>query len=455
MFHEGVLPGAADGDTIVAVATPAGYAERGVIRLSGPAARVLAARLFAPRDGGPADPLPARGLHHGELLLPPEGLVCPVTLWVFRAPRSFTGEDMVELHLPGAPGLLQMVQSTLQAGGARPAGPGEFTYRAFLSGRIDLSRAEAVAALIGATDESQRRRSLALLDGGLARVVAGLRDRLLQILVPLELSLDFADQDVDAVLPPDPVGTLESLAADLRAHARGQAATTRPGTRRVVLEGPANAGKSTLFNSLLGRPEAIVSRLPGTTRDVLTGDLVLEDGQRVQLLDTAGKGVVGTQADRQAHRRRVRFTREADLVLEVRDARLEPGPPRRRRQRRLRVLTHRDLLPAPQQNGHVLLVSGVTGEGLTDLREAMARRLRDPGSPAGEAPVAVNMRQAAAFGRAGEAVRRAAKAWAVGGLPECAADDLHAALRFLREITGEEARDEVLAAIFSTFCIGK
>lgn len=448
---------AGEPDTIVAAATAKGPAPRGVIRLSGPCAAACAAAVVR---AGAAD---VRGSGRGVLetsvavTADGDGPAVPARLLVFRAPRSFTGEDVVEIHLPGAPVLLDLVQDRLVRAGARPAHAGEFTRRAFLNGRIDLTRAEAVLALTRARDRAGRRAALAWLDGAIERRIAGLRDAIHGVLVPLELSLDFSDQDVEIPVPPEAMrrlGTAEAEAAALASGARIRPlAASRP---RVVLEGPPNAGKSTLFNRLVGREAALVDGAAGTTRDVLLGETETA-GLRVVVADTAGWGVGTTEADREAHRHRARTLREADLVLEVRDARRvrpDRAPPGARR---LRALTHADLVdPGPACLPGEVPVCGLTGAGVDELRARLATAVAGPDRGAAEGgPPEVNLRHAAALRAAAASIAAARRALDAGAGAEFVAADLRAALAELDPITGADATQDVLDRIFSEFCIGK
>lgn len=453
-------------DTIVAISTPRGAAARGVIRLSGDRARECVDAWFLPMGGQRSAAEVPRGVSQGRFKLGRSRTAAECLVVVAKGPRSFTGEDVVELHLVGAPLLLEVAQELLVRAGARPAEPGEFTRRAYLNGRIDLTRAEAVLALIRAQDDEERRAALALLDGGLERRCAVIRDRVLRALVPLELGLDFSDQDIDIPVPEAAVRGLDRAAAELAELA--SEGTERAAARhcyRVVLEGPANAGKSSLFNNLLGESAALVTEVAGTTRDVLTGELEL-GGLRVELVDTAGHDVEAGLPDAEAHASRRRRLREADLVIEVRDVRQADGDrsavfadragdvvaPRRR------VWTHADLLSdgaRPETATGDVLVSNVSHVGLDALRTAIVDALHAAASSDASRSVQVNARQASGFRAAHRLLDAARHAYANGDDAECVASDLHAVLHELRDVTGEASGDELLDRVFSDFCIGK
>lgn len=440
-------------DTIVAISTPRGAAVRGVIRVSGPDARAVVGALCE-GDDSPRDQ--ERGVIDGRLRLGRSRMSVPVRLLVTAGPRSFTGEDVVEVHVDGSPMLLEVVQELLVQEGGRLAEPGEFTRRAYLNGRLDLTRAEAVLALIRAQDDREREAALALLEGGVERRVAVVRDRVLHALVPLELGLDFSDQDVEVPLPEGAADGLRRSVVDLDALAEG--AREQGAARsccRVVLEGPANAGKSSLFNQLVGRDAALVTPIPGTTRDVLCAEIEV-DGCRFELVDTAGDDVTRTAADAAAHGQRRRRLREADLVIETHDLR---RPPPRARPDHLLVLTHLDLCEGEERasagRSGAFAVSNVTGEGLVVLRSAIIARLARGAAATSRGPVHVTARQAQSFRVASERIGCAADALSRGCDPELVASDLHVALSQLRDVIGEKVGDDVLDRVFRDFCIGK
>jgi len=358
----------------------------------------------------------------------------------------------VEFHLAGSPLLLEIAQELCVREGARVAEAGEFTRRAYLNGRLDLTRAEAVLAMIRARDDEERRAALALLEGGLERRLAVIRDRVLRALVPLELALDFSDQDVEILSGADMAPDMERSARELEDLASGaQEAGVQRSCFRVALQGPANAGKSSLFNRLLGEDVSLVTRIAGTTRDALTGEMEV-GGVRIELVDTAGDGVTNTLADMRAHEVRRRQLREADLILEVRDLRNAAVAPDPGRPGRLRVWTHADQVPGELGTGD-LVVSNLTGVGVDEVRREIGRWLGE--SVAGVGPLLITGRQASALRAAADAVRRARGGFAREDGLELVASDLRDALHHLRVLTGESASDDVLDRIFSEFCIGK
>jgi len=437
-------------DTIVAVATPRGRGAIGIIRLSGPSA-LAAARPLAPRL--PSEPVPryaywsplldrlGRRLDEGLVLcFPPDG--------------SVTGELVVELHSHGSPAVQALLLGALlDHDGVRLADAGEFTERAFLHGRIDLARAEAVADLIGAEGEAATRAAAAQLGGALGDAIRSVRGPLLDLQADLEALLDFPDESAEVEGGVGPrLAVARAAVASLRATAvRGR--LFRHGAR-VVLAGPVNAGKSTLFNQLVGEERALVDPEPGTTRDVLEAPAEL-GGLAITWVDTAGLGPPNGRVEAMGMELTRREVKTADVVLMIVPA---SAPPSVREDCRrglsgavtLDVASKADLVaPGP---GEGLAVSARTGLGLDALREHVLVLLR--GTGADVAGAAVSERHAEALGRADRALRAAEAAQGPAAI-ELAAADVLTALEALGEITGESATPEVLQAIFRRFCIGK
>ena len=407
-----------------------------MLRLSGPAAgRALAALAGPLPEPRRAVLRSVRDAESGELL--DRGLV----LW-FPGPASFTGEDAAELHLHGAPVVMDAVQAALvRLDGLRPAEPGEFARRAFEAGRMDLTAVEGLAELIDAETEGQRRQALHALGGGLARQFDGWRKQLVRALAHIEAAIDFSDEELPEGLEAEVSDTVAAVRAEmaeaLAGSARGE--LVRDGFR-VALVGAPNAGKSSLLNALAAREVAIVSPGAGTTRDVLEARLSIE-GYLVRLIDMAGLHESDDPVEREGMRRARAEAASADLrlLLAAPDA---PPPPD---MAGLAIRTKADLGAAP---GPGPAVSARTGEGLEALRGSIAEAVR---SRVAGPPGALRARHARALRQSAEALDR----FAAAPQTDLAAEDLRLAVRALGRVTGRVDVEDLLDAIFREFCIGK
>jgi tRNA modification GTPase len=437
-------------DTIVALATPPGPGARAIVRLSGPEALAAVGALFAPREAlAPG----RRALVEGSVRLPGVAAPLPADVYFWPGPHSYTGQDVAEVHVLSSPPLVEALVAALLQAGARPAGPGEFTLRAFLCGKLDLTRAEAVHGVIAAGSRDELRQALAQLAGGVARPLQALRDDLLNLLADVEAGLDFADEDIAFV---EEKGLLLRLGSAL-AHVtllgkqleqRGVAGRAF----RVVLAGRPNAGKSSLFNALAGAA-ALVSPEPGTTRDYLVRRLEL-GGAAVELVDTAGWQEAGDAVESQAQALGRQQAERADLVLLCLEAGVarsaaEADLLKQERPAAVGVTTKSDLGAAPAD---LLATSAVTGEGLEALRELLAERARRWAQPP-LAPSLSRCRHHVAECLA--SLRRAHAVALYQDPPEILALELRGALEQLGEMVGAVYTDDLLDRIFSRFCIGK
>lgn len=427
---------------IFALATGAGRSAVAVIRLSGlgcgAMVQALAGPLPAPRRAS------LRVLRHGGVPLD-RALV----LW-FPGPASYTGEDSAELHLHGGPAVIAAVAAALEALGGRPAEPGEFTRRAFLHGRMDLTAAEGIADLIAAETEAQRRQALRQAEGGLAQLHAAWAQRLTRLLARQEAFIEFEEED----LPSDLDAQVEADAATLRAEMAAMLAEGDRGEKlreglTIAILGAPNAGKSSLLNALAGREAAIVSARAGTTRDVVEVRLILA-GVPVTLADTAGLREAADEIEAEGVRRALARAETADLRLLVFAADAAPDPVTLglRGPNALTVLNKVDLGTGAMEGA--LAVSARTGLGLGDLRQ----RLEDAAAlRAGLADGAMltRPRHRAALREALAELERLPHA----GLPELRAEALRAALRALSRLTGRVDVEQVLDLVFGEFCIGK
>jgi len=467
-------------DTIAAISSPAGVSIRGIIRISGPASFSVAGTVFY-RDGD--ESLEQVGGHRrlsGRVMLD-EQVALPGEAYFFRAPASYTRQDVVELHLPGSPPILSLVLEKLTERGIRPAGPGEFNARAFFNGALDLTRVEGVAAGIHARNDSQLRASEALLHGRLSKQTEILRDQLADLLVLLEAEIDFAEEPIDFVSPQQVKETVHSVIVDLDEFLQGSPSVEQLGMLpEVVLVGRPNAGKSTLFNFLTGTDRAIRSATAGTTRDVLSAPMSLEHGE-IMLSDCAGllgdtfsPDVSSDVIARQAEAAAQRSIRTADLVCVVIDAgdtTLEqvdhilsklPEKP-------YLVITNKIDCLAPSQRkkwqkatfrgGPVFPVSALTGEGVDYLRHGMEELVLSDVHSHGTDVLALSNRQREALKTARTAMERvdelAQQSAEIVDRMELLALEVREAMNALSLLTGEVTTEDLLGRIFSNFCIGK
>ena len=447
-----------------------------MVRLSGPQSLSIASRLF--RSSSPLDHCPTHTLHHGTLM-DGEELLDDAVAGVFRAPRSYTGEDVVEFSCHGGTHILHRVVDTCLRAGARMADPGEFTRRAFLNGKLDLTQAEAVGDLIAARSDAQRRLALESLRGGLSKKLGPLRERILNLLAHLEAHLDFVEDEIPDLSRADIRKGLESLKADLAAllGSSGNSRLWREGLK-IAIVGRPNAGKSSLFNALLKENRAIVADVPGTTRDTLEESAVW-DGVPVTLVDTAGLRETADAVEKEGTDRARRALTEADLVFLVVEAGHGPLPEDRivaeevRGRPTVLVLNKADLLQThlrqarhpgesrddePKEWGlpniPTVFVSALSGDGLIDLRRE-ALRVAGGGQEPKEPGIVFNARQEHRLRETLSALNEACVAVDNSAPEETLAIDLRLALAGLNAVTGEGAPEEVLDAIFSRFCVGK
>jgi tRNA modification GTPase len=450
-------------DTIVAIATPAGHGGIGIVRLSGPGAVSIVARMT-----GRSRPFRRRQatlacLRDGTDRTRP--IIDQVVVTWFQAPASYTGEDVVEIGAHGSPIVLRQIVARAMEDGARLAEPGEFTLRAYLHGRIDLVQAEAVADLVNAVTPLQARAAADQLDGTLTAALGAIDAALFELAARLEASLDFPDEGFHFIAQDAAASDLDAIGARLDALVRDgrRGRMIREGAT-VVIAGRPNAGKSSLFNALAGADRAIVSHAPGTTRDVLTERVDL-DGLPITLVDTAGlrqpESLVEAEGVNRA-RKAVEVARlvlvvvdgSAPLAAEDRDGIAATGA------ERIVVISKSDL-PAAWSEHHdgapgadAVRVSAQSGDGLALLRAGIVRVLTGEG-PRADTPAMSNVRHLALADEARASVRRAQAALASGATEELVLAELTAARSALEMIVGRRAPDDLLHHIFGRFCIGK
>ncbi|AGM41781.1 GTPase involved in tRNA modification and in thiophene and furan oxidation [Spiribacter salinus M19-40] len=439
--------------TLCAVATPPGRGGIGVVRVSGPDAQALAQAIASPLPAPRYAALRRFRDSNGEAL--DEGLVL-----FFPGPQSFTGEDVVEFHGHGGPIVLDRLLQRLLALGAVLAEPGAFSQRAFLNGRLDLTRAEAIADLIDAGSESAARAAMHSLQGEFAETVNGLVASVTELRVHLESSIDFADESLDGLAADELIGRIDAIAERLAAtrRAAGQGQRLQEGLT-LVIAGRPNAGKSSLLNALAGRDAAIVTELAGTTRDILDTQLHI-DGLPLRVLDTAGLRDGGDVIEQEGVRRAQAAMARADRILLVSDDAAKDPDASSDLLDELpadvpltRVASKIDLTDrAPGVQAGVIGVSALTGAGLDHLRAHLRGELGEMHTEAG---FIARRRHLQALDAAAEALTEARGAAAAGLGDELVAESLRLAQDRLGEITGTVTTEDLLGAIFSTFCIGK
>lgn len=451
------------GDTIAAFSSAVASAARIILRLSGPVSHGLARALCPGYFPVPASATQAY-LHFADLR-------CPAWLYAFCSPHSYTGEDLIEFHLPGNPVLAQLLLDELLRRGVRLAEAGEFTARAYFAGKLDLTEAEGVAAAIAAGSDEELQAARQLLAGELARRLRPAMDRLTETLALVEIGIDFSEEDV-TFLPADEIRHRvnevdAALARLLSESTRFERLVHEP---RIVLVGRPNAGKSTLLNTLAGRPRAIVSNTAGTTRDILSATIDLPRGQ-VQLIDVAGLDEPATADDVIAIQMRahaMQAVESAEHVLLIQDASNPLAPPAIPRAFDLAILTKSDLLPGASPSAtsgqrhfvgpdssslrFPLIVSAHTGAGLPELRDALDH-LAFQRAGAG-ITLALNRRHVLAIEEARAALSRISDRLK-DSAGELIALELRESLDALGRVLGSVTPDDILGRIFASFCIGK
>lgn len=447
-------------ETIAAISTAPGRGGIGIVRLSGSRARAIAegmVRLTRPLAPGRT--------RFGHMVDPDTGEVMDeVVVTFFAAPHSYTSEDIVEIAMHGSPVLLNYALERALKAGARPAEPGEFTQRAFLSGRLDLTQAEAVRDLIDANTLHQARVAAQQMGGSLSRRIAPIKERLIALIAGLEAGVDFAEDDIDT-MPADQIAIrLEAVAAPLQELERSfsYGRLVHEGLRLAIVGRP-NVGKSSLFNRLVERDRAIVTPVAGTTRDLVTERVAIE-GIPVELIDTAGLRETSDEIETIGIAKSREAMADADVVLLVVDGASPQAHPEDANT--LASITGRPVLIAAnkldlgttnlelQHSVPVVRTSAITGEGIADLRRSILA-IATNGASSQDTALVTNLRQKQAVTEALAALHRAKEATGAGLPHEVLLVDLYDTLGALDRLTGTTTADDILNLIFSSFCIGK
>ncbi|UCF58018.1 MAG: tRNA uridine-5-carboxymethylaminomethyl(34) synthesis GTPase MnmE [Deltaproteobacteria bacterium] len=456
-------------DTIAAIATPIGQAGIGIVRMSGPHARQIAEKIFKPKR--PIKRLRAHRLYLGHLIDTSSGeMIDEVLLSFMKAPHSYTREDVVEINSHSGYLLLSMILQIVLNEGARLAKPGEFTFRAFVNGRIDLTQAEAIVDLINSKSERGLHLASQQIKGKFRTEIEGLRQKVVEILAHTEVAIDFPEEEYGNISREEMAqrvsrDLIEPIAKIMAAHAQRKIWMEGIDT---VIAGRVNVGKSSLLNRLLNEQRAIVTAIPGTTRDIIESTIHIE-GIPIRLMDTAGFRKVKGEVERIG----IDLTKEklasADLSLIV----LDQSRPLNRddlnilakaeKNKSLILLNKIDLAPRINQedlnralNGMpVVTISALTGEGIDDLRRAIRDHVMAGDVDTTSSHLAPNLRHRTALIEASKYFKNAFRSMRVGLPLEVIALDLNSGLEALGEIIGETTNEEIIEKIFSEFCLGK
>lgn len=465
ILHYGNIRPMHDLDTICAVSTPPGEGGIGIIRISGKEALAIASRVFKPRAQKKSGGQASHTLQYGWVVVPETGeRVDEALMSVMRAPATYTREDVVEINCHGGTVPLARTLSLLIRTGARQAEPGEFTKRAFLNGRIDLSQAEAVMDIIRAkTDLAQKAATVQLL-GGLSSEIAELRQKLVAIVASVEVAIDFPEEDIETSsglpLMQEVTAVIAGINAMLATVNCGRLLRDGFGTAIV---GRPNVGKSSLLNALLRTNRAIVTEVPGTTRDVLEEYLNI-NGVPLRILDTAGIRHSQDLVEQEGIRRSLAAIHAADLVLVVLDGSQELCDEDNRvldaiKEKHAMLVINKADLPVQLRGldpaAIQIRLSCKTGEGLDELRSAISSFIRNRAMPLREHAWAVNQRHRTALEKSKESLEKTIQSIKAGLSPEFLALDLRVALDELGVIIGVTCTEDILERIFNDFCIGK
>ena len=448
-------------DTVAAIATAAGTGGIAIVRISGPEAEGILKKMFIP--AAKREYFESHRLMYGHAVDEDGGTLDEVMAVLMRAPGTYTREDVAEIQCHGGGASANAVLSRALSLGARMAQPGEFTRRAFMNGRIDLAKAEAVMQLIGANSQAAARASLRQLEGGVSGFVRGISDGLKDVLALLEASTDFPEEVEEEAAAEDVAHQLGALIGDIRAHSDAHSARVLREGASIVLAGRPNVGKSSLMNALLNQERAIVTSIPGTTRDVLTERISI-GGVMAEISDTAGRRDTQDPIERIGVDRARRAAEGADVVLIVLDAAQEMGESdeelvKSADERAIICLNKSDLPPVltaqdlnEMSGAKVLEISAQTGQGIEALLDELGRRISIGEESSGQLTAQRHIELAHG---AADRLEQAVNAIDMGMPLDTVAIDIREALSLLSEITGENASEAVIDRVFEQFCVGK
>lgn len=453
--HRSYVPG----ETIAAIATAPGEGGIAVVRISGSRAIAIAAEIFT----GPLEDCPSHTARYGKIVDADGRSVDHALALVMRNPKSYTGEDTVEIHCHGGSLITQRVLDTVLKAGARAAGPGEFTLKAFLNGKIDLAQAEAVQQLICAKNQLALSSAEQQLQGRLSKRISQFQEALVDTAAILEAWVDFPEEDLEFASMNEVIAHLKKIQGQMEQllHTFQEGKIIHHGIS-LCLAGPPNAGKSSLMNALLGKERAIVTSIAGTTRDILEEDLRLGD-LHFRLIDTAGIRETEEIIEKEGIRRTKEAMQQADMILLVLDASeplcaealelLNDAP----REKTLVVQNKIDLLSKPlsSQNSAHVPVSAKTSAGMDTLKEAIHKMIWKKGPPSKEEVVITSARHHQSLSQAIEALQALIDGLLTGISPEFVSLEMRKVLSELGMIVGADVTEDILSAIFSKFCIGK
>ena len=455
-------------DTICALATPPGVSAIAMVRLSGPEAFSIADKVFVAKDGGALAEGQPNTIHYGNII-ENDTAIDEVMASIFRNPHSYTGEDTIEISCHGSPYIQDQLLQVLIRAGACMAKPGEFTQRAFLNGKMDLSRAEAVADLIESNSASSHRLAMQHIKGGFAKDIQALREQLVNFASLVELELDFSEEDVEFANRDELTRLLNKISTSLEALTDSfSIGNVIKNGVPVTIAGAPNVGKSTLMNALLNEDRAIVSEIPGTTRDYLEDNLII-DGMLFRFADTAGIRKAGDSIEQQGISKTMEKMEQSQLILYLFDAGNEDKASVLRALQDINkagnttviaVLNKMDLNPGDEVRTrfdgleNAVFISAKNSENIDGLKQVLVglAAYKDLDS---NQTVVTNARHYEALSRSLSAVQEVAASIEAQIGTELLAQHIKAALAHLGEITGEVTNDEILGNIFSRFCIGK